>query len=100
MDRNTQHARSSRGDAILVNKHLTFKYIEESAQSGRFMSVMAEIQGQTVILSCVYAPCVSDPVFLPNIENKLHEFGTFPIIMGGDYNQVFDPILDHKPPNL
>lgn len=64
------------------------------------MSVMAEIQGQTVILSCVYASCVSDPVFLPNIENKLHEFGTFPIIMGGDYNQVFDPILDRKPPNL
>lgn len=83
-----------------IEIHNMQEAVEESAQSGRFMSVMAEIQGQTVILSCVYAPCVSDPVFLPNIENKLHEFGTFPIIMGGDYNQVFDPILDHKPPNL
>lgn len=68
--------------------------------TGRFISVLAEIQGQTVILACVHAPCVKDPGFFPSMENKLHEFGTFPIIMGGDFNQVMDPILDCKPPHL
>ncbi len=85
---------NSRGVAILVNKHLPFKYIKESTDiSGRFVSVLAEIQGQTVIL----APCANDPDYFSAVENKVHELGDFPIIMGGDFNQVMDPILDWTP---
>uniref|UniRef100_A0A3B4UAP0 exodeoxyribonuclease III n=1 Tax=Seriola dumerili TaxID=41447 RepID=A0A3B4UAP0_SERDU len=81
---------NSRGVAIIVNKHLPFKCIKKSADTlGRFISVLAEIQGQTVILACVYAPCVYDPDFFPSVENALYELGTFPIVMAGDFNQHF-----------
>lgn len=54
------------GVAILVNKQ--FKYIKESADtSGRFVSVLAEIQGQTMILACAYMPCVNDPDYYTTI---------------------------------
>uniref|UniRef100_A0A3P9H361 Endonuclease/exonuclease/phosphatase domain-containing protein n=1 Tax=Oryzias latipes TaxID=8090 RepID=A0A3P9H361_ORYLA len=49
---------------------------------------------QMLILVNVYAPSVDDPSFFGHLENKLLEVGDYPIIMGGDFNEVMDPILD------
>lgn len=90
---------NSRGVMILVNRHLQFHCIREmSDTSGRFIAIVAEVQGHTIIIASVYAPNVYNPNFFPEIENRLHELGDFPIILGCDANDVMDPILDRKPP--
>lgn len=53
-----------------------------------------------MILACTYSPCVNDPDYFSTVENEIHKLGDFPIIMGGDFNSVMDPILDRKPSHL
>lgn len=55
-------------------------------------------QGQSFLPVCMRL--VNDPDFFRIIENKIHELDTFPIIKGGDFNQVMGCILDRKPPHL
>uniref|UniRef100_A0A3P8SB43 exodeoxyribonuclease III n=1 Tax=Amphiprion percula TaxID=161767 RepID=A0A3P8SB43_AMPPE len=71
-------SRSSCGVATLVNQRLQFKC-------------------HTV--RNVYAPKTMDPAFIGKLESKLVSgLGDFPILMGGDFNEVLDPILDRSTP--
>lgn len=89
----------SRGVAILISKHLQFKCIREVRDDeGRIMILLAEIQGHPVILANVYAPNKDHPTFFSKLEHKLSDIGDFPIVLGADFNQVMDPILDRNPP--
>uniref|UniRef100_A0A8C7WW94 exodeoxyribonuclease III n=1 Tax=Oryzias sinensis TaxID=183150 RepID=A0A8C7WW94_9TELE len=65
-------------------------------EAGRMLLIFCDIQGNKVILVNVYAPNVDDPSFFGLLENKLLEMGDHPIIMGGDFNEVMDPILDRS----
>lgn len=74
----------SRGVAILINRCLQFKLRKElKDEDGRLVSILADIQGQTLILANIYAHNVDHPAFFVELENKLHNFGNYPIILGG-----------------
>ena len=87
----------SKGVAILISKRVQFKCIKEiSDEEGRLVIVLAEIQGQTIILANIYAPNIDDPAFFLDLENRLQGVGDFPIILGGDYNIYLDKHLDRS----
>uniref|UniRef100_A0A3P9DB37 exodeoxyribonuclease III n=1 Tax=Maylandia zebra TaxID=106582 RepID=A0A3P9DB37_9CICH len=87
----------SRGVATLIGKHLQFKCIQKSKDdAGRMMLMLCEVQGKAVILANVYAPNVDDPSFFGQLEKKISDMGDYPIIMGGDFNEVMDPVLDRS----
>ena len=53
-----------RGVAILINKGLQFRLRKEvKDEEGRIIIILAEIQGQTLILANIYAPNVDHPNF-------------------------------------
>lgn len=88
---------SSRGVAILINKCLQFRLRNEvKDEEGRLVIILADIQGQTLILANVYTPNTDHPNFFVDLESKLHDIGHYPIILGGDFNIVLDKILDRS----
>uniref|UniRef100_A0A3P9LTX5 exodeoxyribonuclease III n=1 Tax=Oryzias latipes TaxID=8090 RepID=A0A3P9LTX5_ORYLA len=81
----------------LINKRLQIQCIKQSKdEAGRMLLMLCDKQGNKVILVNVYVPNVDDPSFFGLLENKLLEMGDHPIIMGGDFNEVMDPILDRS----
>lgn len=96
---------ASKGVTILVHKHLQFRnqklYTDEQ---GRLIIMLAEIGGQPYILVNIYAPNVDDPSFFGHLECKIIEIRNgqdYPIVVGGDFNQIFDMVLDRsRPSNL
>lgn len=87
----------SRGVVILSHKQLQFRCIRESGdEAGQVLLLFSELQGHKVILANVYAPNNDDPTFFGQLECKLNDMGDYPIIMGGDFNQVMDNILDRS----
>ncbi len=79
---------------------MQFKCIKESRdETGQILLLLSEIQGHKVILANIYGPNNDDPTFFGQLECKLNEMGDYPILMGGDFNQVMDNILDRSPPS-
>ena len=89
----------SRGVITLINKHVQFNCLKEARDGdGRIMVVLAEIQGQALILANSYAPNVDNPEFFTSLESILHDLGDYPIIWAGDMNVVMDRVLDRSCP--
>lgn len=87
----------SRGVITLVSKHLQFKCLKQiKDNSGRIVIVLAEIQSQKMILANIYAPNLDDPVFFTDLESKLQITGNHAIVLGGDFNLLMAPALDHS----
>ncbi|KAL2085077.1 hypothetical protein ACEWY4_018397 [Coilia grayii] len=94
---------ASRGVAILVHKHLQFKCNKLYADDqGRVVILLSEIEGRPYIFVNLYAPNLDEPSFFGNLECKITEIQNgrdYPIIIGGDFNQVFDMYLDRSCPS-
>ncbi len=87
----------SRGVIILVSKHLQFKCLKQfKDSSGRMIIILAEIQSQKLILATIYAPNLDDPNFFIDLESKLQAAGNHAVVLGGDFNLLMDPALDHS----
>lgn len=87
----------SKGVIILISKHLQFKCIKQITDDlGRIVIVLAEIQGQTLILANIYAPNGDDQTFFIDLERKLQAAGSHDLVLGGDFNLLMDPLLDHS----
>lgn len=87
----------SRGVITLISKHLQFKCLRQiKDNAGRVIIVQAEIQGQKIILANIYAPNVDDQTFFGDLESKLQAAGDHDIVLGGDFNLLMDPVLDHS----
>ena len=93
----------SRVVTILVHKHLQFKSNRISTDdNGRMIIIETDIQGHPMILANVYAPNLDDPAFFGMLEYKIGEVQNgrnYPIILGGDFNQVVDNVLDRSSPS-
>uniref|UniRef100_A0A3Q2CN90 exodeoxyribonuclease III n=1 Tax=Cyprinodon variegatus TaxID=28743 RepID=A0A3Q2CN90_CYPVA len=77
----------SRGVTTLISKHLQFKCLKQSKDDA----------GRTLLLlSNVYAPNIDDPTFFGQLEKKIIDMGDYPVILGGDFNEVMDPVLDRS----
>lgn len=61
--------------------------------------LLAEIQGQRVMLAKLSSSNIDDPVFSGQLENKLKDMGDYPILLGDDENPVMDNIVDHSTPS-
>ena len=87
----------SKGVIILVNKHLQFKCLKQIKDNlGRMIIVLAEIQSQKLILANIYAPNLDDQSFFIDLERKLQNAGNYDVVLGGDFNLLMDPALDHS----
>lgn len=87
----------SKGVIILISKHLQFKCIKQiKDNSGRMIIVLAEIQSQKLILANIYAPNLDDQTFFVDLEKKLQSAGNHAVVLGGDFNLLIDPALDHS----
>uniref|UniRef100_A0A3B4Z9Q3 exodeoxyribonuclease III n=1 Tax=Stegastes partitus TaxID=144197 RepID=A0A3B4Z9Q3_9TELE len=87
----------SKGVIILVSKQLQFKCIRQiKDNSGRVIIVLAEIQSQKLILANIYAPNLDDQHFFVDLERKLQTAGNHTVVLGGDFNLLMDPALDHS----
>lgn len=65
-------------------------------KEGRILILLANLAGQNIILGNLYAPNIEDPEFFLQLKKIILDFGNFPMILGGDYNQVLDVFLDRS----
>lgn len=87
----------SKGVIILVSKNLQFKCLKQiKDNSGRMIIVLAEIQSQKLILANIYAPNLDDQNVFIRLEMKLQAAGDHAVVLGGDFNLLMDPVLDHS----
>uniref|UniRef100_A0A8C6LVY0 Endonuclease/exonuclease/phosphatase domain-containing protein n=1 Tax=Nothobranchius furzeri TaxID=105023 RepID=A0A8C6LVY0_NOTFU len=77
--------------------HLQFKcHWAFGDEAGRMLLLLAEIQGQKMILNNIYVPNFEDPSFFGLLESKISDIGNYPILMAGDFNLVMDGVLDRS----
>lgn len=87
----------SKGVTILINRNLQFKCLKQIKDTlGRIVIVLAEIQGLKLILANIYAPNGDDRTFFTDLEGKLQAAGNYEVVLGGDFNLLMDPVLDHS----
>ena len=89
----------SRGVLILVREQLDFKLLSSKVDDqGRYILVHAMIQDTPFLLINIYAPnkCAEQSEFFKSISNEINTCVTLDcsIVLGGDFNVIFDPELD------
>ncbi len=83
------------GVAILIHKRLNFALLNQHKdEEGRFICVEAKIDGGKVNLCNIYAPNIEDLKFFYKINKLLVGLSDGQTLLGGDFNQVQDGILD------
>lgn len=86
-----------RGVSILFSKKVNLKVEREFRdKEGRVIILLVNLMGQNLILGNLYAPNIDDPDFFLHLKKIILDFGDFPVILGGDYNQVLDVFLDRS----
>lgn len=86
-----------RGVAILVHKKLKFVLLKEHKdEEGRVVCIESIIDGKKINLCNIYAPNEDDPDFFHKINSLLGTLQDGCTILGGDFNQTLDPVLDRS----
>ena len=89
----------SKGVLILIKECLDFKLDSVKLdQNGRFILLVASVQGQPFIFVNIYAPNITNEqcTFFEAIQSELDELDIDTdcnIIMGGDFNVILDPVI-------
>uniref|UniRef100_H3AMF5 Endonuclease/exonuclease/phosphatase domain-containing protein n=1 Tax=Latimeria chalumnae TaxID=7897 RepID=H3AMF5_LATCH len=87
----------TRGAAILLPKSSPLQVERQIRdQEGRILVLEVSLLGTRTALANIYAPNTSDPRFYASLEALSQEVQDLPLIIGGDFNQVIDPILDRS----
>ena len=86
--------------AILINKNVQFSSTHVIAdRNGRHLIVAGTLMQKKVLLVNVYAPNFDDVDFANRLLSNIPFFNTHLLILGGDLNCIFDPILDRSNPH-
>lgn len=86
---------SSRGVCILFNPALSVNFINiKSDTNGRYIIIDAMIHSKSITIICVYAPNIDSPSFFDSLSAEICNFACENVVMGGDFNLVFDLQLD------
>ncbi|XP_073714615.1 uncharacterized protein [Misgurnus anguillicaudatus] len=92
----TKHNSSERGTAILVRKTLDFEYISvEKDSCGGYVVLKCRLQDQLYTLVSVYNH-QTDSKTLDKLSSYLQSMTTGLLVIGGDFNTVFNPFIDKK----
>ncbi len=85
----------TKGVLILVNRklNLTVEHIG-SDEKGRFVFIRCKIYNNRLALVSIYGPNETDSAFLTQISKTLLEEIDCPLVVGGDFNAVINPVLD------
>ncbi len=93
--------KKQRGVSVLFSKSIDVRVDREFRdRNGRILVLLVNLSGQMVILGNIYAPNEEDPDFFLNIKKIFWDFGEFPVILGGDFNQPLDTFLDKSKPGI
>ena len=88
---------SSRGVCIMFKPTLSFEIMHKNIHdTGRFIILDIKLLGCTFTLCCIYGPNVDDPVFYQSFVPMFGNFECDNVIMGGDFNFVFNFDLDKQ----
>ena len=86
---------NSRGTSILFKPHIQHKILhEEYCQEGNFVLMVCTIFQSTYTLVNIYGPNDDRPSFFHMLSEKLEDVDGENIIIGGDFNFVFDYKID------
>lgn len=91
----------SRGVAILIHRNTPF-ILEKtiSDNDGRYVLISGYLYGEQILIGCIYGPNVYEASFLPKLLSDVTSINSSYIVLGGDFNCVFDPCIDQSPPKL
>lgn len=85
---------------ILIRKTVPFRHVSTlSDPNGHYILVIGYIYSFHVTLLNVYGPNFDDPAFFTKIINLLSDFTDSYLIVGGDFNCVFDNFFGQVSPN-
>ena len=86
----------SRGVGIFFNNNFDFKIQKTIVDSnGNYILLLIKTMDTEILLVNIYGPNKDEPAFFENIKNKIEEFDTQNIIIGGDWNLVLNPQKDY-----
>ena len=81
----------------MIRKNIPFIHSQTiSDQRGRYVIVSGTLNSTPLILVNVYGPNFDDAFFFQNLCKALPNLSDSSVIMGGDFNNVLDPILDRQ----
>ncbi len=85
----------TKGVLILVNRklNLTIEHLG-SDEKGRFVFIRCKIYNNRLALVSIYGPNETDSALLTQISKTLLEEIDCPLVVGGDFNAVINPVLD------
>uniref|UniRef100_H2ZYU9 exodeoxyribonuclease III n=1 Tax=Latimeria chalumnae TaxID=7897 RepID=H2ZYU9_LATCH len=93
------HDAKTRGVSILFHKNFPGQVVKELMDGdSRVLILIVSLYNTKVALINVCAPNSPDATFFAQLQALLLEILDLPIIMGGDFNQVLDPVLDRSRP--
>lgn len=84
-----------RGVIILVRKNIDFRVLKQiTDKEGRWVILDAMLESQRITIANIYGPNAISPNFFNELCNVIRDIGNDNIILGGDFNQVRDWVLD------
>ena len=85
----------SRGVCILFNPALDFTISRTvTCDNGRLLLLQVTVKQKLFTLVCIYGPNVDDPGFFQLLYSKLEDFEWDSLVVGGDFNFVFNLEID------
>ena len=92
----SQVDRAARGVCILVKKSLPIKISNiEKSNSGNYVKIECNYDGNTFNLICIYGPNEDSPDFFSNIFNIITNSNLENSIIVGDFNVTLEPAVDN-----
>lgn len=88
---------ASRGSCILFNPSLDVTVLNSKLDNhGRFIILDVQILDKTYSIVCIYAPNIDSPSFFDRLSADISGFACESVIIGGDFNFVFNTDIDKK----
>lgn len=93
----SRYSERARGAAIIIHRDTLFEPISSiSDPNGRYIIVVGKLLNTPVVLASVYAPTWDDDKFFSKFFSDIPKFADHHLIIGGDFNQVQDIVLDRS----
>ncbi|XP_017347357.1 uncharacterized protein LOC108278470 isoform X2 [Ictalurus punctatus] len=94
----TEYSSQNKGVAILIRDTVQFEYIcHDVDSSGGYIVLFCHLYGElyTLVNVCKHK---KDKIVLNSLKDYLMERAEGVLVVGGDFNSLLDPRVDHNPP--